>query len=155
MSAVRQQIVIVDARNEARLLDIGSGEIGGTVLQLTDTVTDITFSRNRSRVLFKVGQWIHRALVTPDGLVWTDAARAPNSLQGSRMAIDSSRPAIDAGDGDRVLVLTRDTGFAKIAEINFDYDSGPALFGNRRELIAEWNDKVRGEAPTGFVPEGF
>ncbi len=155
VSAVRQQIVIVDARNEARLLDIGSGEIGGTVLQLPDTVTDITFSRNRSRVLFKVGQWIHRALVTPNGLVWTDAARAPNSLQGSRMAIDSSRRVTDTGNGDRVLVLTRDTGFVKIAEINFDYDAGPALFGNRRELIAEWADKVRGKTPTGFVREGF
>jgi hypothetical protein len=51
--------------------------------------------------------------------------------------------------------LTRDTGFARIAELHFDYDEGPALFGKRRELIGEWSSKVRGEAPIGFVREGF
>jgi hypothetical protein len=56
---------------------------------------------------------------------------------------------------DRVLVLTRDTGFAAIAEIHFNYDNGPALFGNRRNLITEWTRKVRGEMPIGFVREGF
>jgi hypothetical protein len=54
-----------------------------------------------------------------------------------------------------VLVLTRDTGFAAIAEIHFNYDTGPALFGNRRNLITEWTRKVRGETPIGFVREGF
>jgi hypothetical protein len=58
-------------------------------------------------------------------------------------------------ENDRVLVLTRDTGFAKIAELHFDYDAGPALFGNRKNLIAEWTRKVRGETPIGFVREGF
>lgn len=153
VSATRQKIVIVDSLNAARLLDIGSGEVGSTVLQLPDTVTDITFSRNQAHVLFKVGYWIHRALVTPDGLIWTDAARAPKSLPGSRLAIDRSRGT--SGDGDRVLVLTRDTGFAKIAEIHFAYDAGPILFGNRRELIAEWSRKLRGNTPIGFVREGF
>ncbi len=157
ISLARQQIVIVDAKNEARLLDIESGDIGSTVLQLPDSVRDIAFSRNDSRVLFNVGRWIHRALVTPDGLVWTDAVRAPKLLKGSRMAIDKSRPSIanDEGDHDRVLVLTRDAGFARIAEIHFNYDAGRALFGNRRELIAEWTRKVRGEAPIGVVREGF
>jgi WD40 repeat protein len=162
VSTARQQIVIVDARNEARLLDIGSGRIGATVLQLPDAVTDIAFNRNEARVLFKIGHWIHRALVTPDGLIWTDAVRAPKSLRGSRMAIDRSRRASaaaagsrDGSEDDRVLVLTRDTGFAKIAEIHFNYGAGPALFGNRRELTAEWTRKVRGETPIGLVREGF
>jgi WD40 repeat protein len=161
-SVARQQIVIVDGQNEARLLDIRSGRFGTTVLQLPDVVTEIAFSRYESRVLFKVGQWIHRALVSPEGLVWTDAIRAPKSLKGSRMAFD--RSDLDATgridlraetENDRVLVLTRDTGFAAIAEIHFNYDTGPALFGNRRELIAEWTRKVRGEPPIGFVREGF
>ena len=58
-------------------------------------------------------------------------------------------------ENDRVLVLTRDTGFAQIAELHFDYDAGPALFGNRRNLLTEWTRKVEGEAPIGFVREGF
>jgi len=98
--------------------------------------------------------------VSPNGLVWTDAIRAPKSLSGSRMAFD--RHSISDRDGlhgdhenDRVLVLTRDTGFAEIAELHFNYDAGPSLFGNRRNLIAEWTRKVRGETPIGFVREGF
>lgn len=159
-SAIRQQIVIVDGRNEARLLDISSGRIGSTVLQLPDTVTEIAFSRSEARVLFKTGLWIHQALVSPAGLVWADAIRAPKSLSGSRMAFDrqaiADKEALHGDyENDRVLVLTRDTGFAKIAEMHFDYDAGPALFGNRGGLIAEWTQKVRGEIPIGFVREGF
>ena len=162
VSVARQQIVIVDARNEARLLDIRSGRIGTHVLQLPDPVTEIAFSRSDARVLFKTGSWIHRALLSPDGLVWTDAIRAPKSLSGSRMAFDRGGQTGSDNDGlhgypdnDRVLVLTRDTGFAEIAELHFDYDAGPALFGNRSKLIAEWSRKVRGETPIGFVREGF
>ena len=153
VSVTRQKIVIVNGRNEARLLDISNGSVGSSVLQLPDTVTEIAFSRNEARVLFKTGLWIHRALVSPARLIWTDAIRAPKSLSGSRMAFDHQ--AIANSEDDRVLVLTRDTGFAKIAEIHFNYDEGPALFGNRRNLIAEWARKVRGETPIGFVREGF
>jgi hypothetical protein len=159
-SVIRQQIVIVDGRNQARLLDIGSGRIGTTLLQLPNMVTEMAFSRSEARMLFKTGLWIHRALVLPAGLVWTDAVRAPKSLYGSRMALDrqltADKEALHGDyESDRVLVLTRDTGFAKIAEIHFDYDAGPALFGNRRNLITEWTQKVRGETPIGFVREGF
>jgi WD40 repeat protein len=159
-SVTRQQIVIVDASNEARLLDIRSGGVGSSVLQLPDTVTEIAFSRSDARVLFKTGLWIHRALLSPGGLHWTDAIRAPKSLSGSTMAFDHQASTNNDGlhedyENDRVLVLTRDTGFAKIAELHFDYDAGPALFGNRKNLIAEWTRKVRGETPIGFVREGF
>ncbi len=153
-------MVIVDGQNQARLLDIRNGRIGTTGLQLPDTVTEIAFSRNEARVLFKTGLWIHRALVSPAGLIWTDATRAPKSLSGSRMAFDRQGIADEGGlhavhGNDRVLVLTRDTGFAEIVEIHFDYDAGPALFGNRQNLIDEWTRKVRGETPIGFVREGF
>ena len=159
-STTRQQMVIVDGQNQARLLDIRNGRVGTTGLQLPDTVTEIAFSRNEARVLFKTGLWIHRALVSPAGLIWTDATRAPKSLSGSRMAFDRQGIADEGGlhavhGNDRVLVLTRDTGFAEIVEIHFDYDAGPALFGNRQNLIAEWTRKVRGEMPIGFVREGF
>jgi hypothetical protein len=153
-------MVIVDGQNQARLLDIRNGRVGTTGLQLPDTVTEIAFSRSEARVLFKTGLWIHRALVSPAGLIWTDATRAPKSLSGSRMAFDRQGIADEGGlhadhGNDRVLVLTRDTGFAEIVEIHFDYDAGPALFGNRQNLIAEWTRKVRGDTPIGFVREGF
>jgi WD40 repeat protein len=162
VSVARQQIVIVNSRNEARLLDIRNGRVGNSLLQLPDPVTEIAFSRGDARALFKSGPWIHRALLTPDGLVWTDAIRAPKSLSGSRMAFDRGDLAASGddklhgtADSDRVLVLTRDMGFARIAELHFNYDDGPALFGNHHNLIAEWSRKVLGEKPIGFVREGF
>jgi hypothetical protein len=161
VSVARQQIVIVNDQFEARLLDLRNGGVGTRMLQLPDPVSEIAFSRGDARVLFKTGAWIHRALLTPDGLLWTDAIRAPKSLSGSRMAFDSrDRSGGDVNthgnaDSDRVLVLTRDTGFARIAELHFNYDEGPALIGNRNDLIAEWSRKVGGEKPIGFVREGF
>jgi len=162
VSVARQQVVIVDGRSEARLLDIRSGGVGSSILQLPDPVTEIAFSRNNTRVLFKAGAWIHRALLSPDGLYWTDAIRAPVSLTGSRMAFDQGDRAGAGEDGlhsgidnDRVLVLTGDSGFARIAELHFEYDEGPALFGSRQSLLAEWTRKIRGETPIGFVREGF
>jgi len=155
-------VVIVNGRNEARILDLRNGDVGTSVLQLPDPVTEIAFSHNNARVLFKAGAWIHRALLSPDGLYWTDAIRSPMSLNGSRMAFDpgdrvesGATGPHDGGDSDRVLVLTRDSGFARIAELHFAYDEGPALFGNRRSLVAEWSRRIRGETPIGFVREGF
>jgi len=154
-SIARQQIVIVDGGNEARLLDIASGAVGTSTLRLPDAVTEVAYSRDNSRVLFKTGSWIHRALIAPDGLYWSDAVRAPKSLTGSRMAFDPGSAGHGGAGNDSVLVLTRDTGLARIAELHFDYDAGPALVGNRHELLDEWTRKIRGETPIGFVREGF
>jgi hypothetical protein len=57
--------------------------------------------------------------------------------------------------GDRVLMLTRDGGFAELAELRFSYTAGPTLFGNRTGLLAEWSEKLNGPALSGFFREGF
>jgi hypothetical protein len=58
---------------------------------------------------------------------------AGGSLQG-----DSSADSL----GNRVLLLTRDTGFAEVAMVDFTYGSGPTLFGSRELLLQEWRGKL-------------
>lgn len=161
VSPERQLVVIVDDQNRAKLLDPADGGFGASNLVLPDIVTDIAFSPSESRVIFKTARWVHRTLVSPGGLIWTDALRAPRSVGGSGMVFDSrieSAPGdghISDLTGDRILILTTDTGFAELAELRFSYSSGPTLFGNRTGLVAEWTEKLRGPALSGFVREGF
>jgi hypothetical protein len=161
VSRERQLLVLVDAENHARLLDPADGRIGAAILELPDAVVDIAFSPSESRVIFRTARWIHRALVSPGGLIWVDALRAPTALGGSKMVFDLhyEEPAdnghISDPSGDRVLILSRDSGFAELAELRFSYRSGPTLFGNRTGLLAEWSEKLNGPAVSDIVREGF
>ncbi|MFQ6004785.1 MAG: AAA-like domain-containing protein [Woeseia sp.] len=142
MSPNGQQLIIVDAQHVALSLNISSGTVGTAKLTLPDTVTDIVFSPSESRAIIRTGRWIHRVGISPGGLIWLDAIRAPKALAGSQ--------AIQVGDpfGDRVLLLTRDSGFPEVAELRFSYSIGPALFGNKDELLAEWREKLGVQIPT-------
>jgi WD40 repeat protein len=161
IAPTRQQIVLVDERNQVTLLDPRDGRVGSDILSLPEKVDEVEFSPNESRVLFKTGRWIHRAIVAPTGLIWTDTVRAPKSMQGSRMVFNQ-RPEGAAGQtqaadqsGDRVFILTNDTGSAELAEIRFSYSDGPAMFGSKASLLREWNEKLHGSATNAFVREGF
>jgi len=155
----RQQIVVVDSLNHVRLLDPRDGRVSTEVLELPNRVADVAFSPNESRVLFRTGRWLHRALVSPAGLIWTDSIRAPKALHGSGMAFDVAKGAPGQPgsglSGDRVLILTRGTGATELTELRFDYSAGPALFGTRAELLGRWTERLRGPTPSGFVREGF
>ena len=148
ISRNQQQLVLVDSLNQALLVNLRNGRVGDAVLQLPDAVSDIIFSPSESRVLLKTARWIHRAGVSPGGLFWLDAVRAPKALPGSRMAFDlaggpaPTATALPPVPGDTVMLLTRDTGFAQVAEITFSHSIGPALLGNREQLLAEWRRKL-------------
>jgi hypothetical protein len=136
-------LVIVDTQNVAQLLDIESGDIGTSTLTFPDAVSDVLFSPSDSRALFRTGRWIHRAGVSPSGIIWLDAIRAPKALAGSTIVFDQRMPGGD-GDpfGDRVMLLTRDAGFPEVAELRFSHTDGPALFGNKDKLLDEWRTKL-------------
>jgi WD40 repeat protein len=155
-TTARQNIVLVDSQNQVRVLDPRDGQVGSEVLTLPDSVSDIAFSPNESRVIFRTGRWLHRSLLTPAGLVWTDSIRSPKSIGGSRMVLDGGDAAGQGGNqsGDRILVLSRVTGAAELVELHFSYSEGPALFGSRPELLRDWTERLKGPAPTGFLPEG-
>jgi hypothetical protein len=142
ISPKQRQLVLVNGLNEARVLDIGTGRVSEQALAMPDIVTDIVFNATESRVLLRTPRWLHRAAVSPSGLHWLDAIRAPKALAGSSMVLDNEQSTVAAGDRDGVLVLTRETGFAEVAELRFDYSSGPVLVGNRDDLLAEWRKRL-------------
>ncbi len=155
----RNQIVVVDALHKVRLLEPQNGTVSSEILRLPGPVSDIAFSPNESRALFRTGRWIHRALVAPSGLIWTDSLRAPKAFAGSAMVFDRSQQGSGMQDnmsGNRVLVLARDTGLPELTELRFDYADGPSLFGSNVTLLAEWTERLRGVlATSAFVREGF
>ena len=155
----RQQIILVNAQNEARLLQPANGRVSSDVLLLPAIVTDVAVSPNESRVLFRTGRWVHRAVITPAGLLWTDSIRAPKALHGSRMVFDMSQDPANGGggnlSGDRVLILARDTGATELSELRFSYSDGPALFGSRVELLNQWTEQLQGPTASDFSREGF
>jgi hypothetical protein len=155
ISPRKQFLVIVDSTDKAQLLNLETGRIGASHLQLPDSATDIVFSPNETRVLLRTARWIHRAGVSPAGLSWLDAARTPKVMTGSQMVFERDAPLRESsnddtsGDplGNRVLLLTRDAGFAEVAVVDFAYESGPTLFGSREQLLQEWRAKLGIEAP--------
>lgn len=138
-----RRLVIVDARHVAQLLNIESGVIGAATLSLHDAVSDILISPTESRALFHTGRWVHRVGISPGGLIWLDAIRAPKALAGSKIVFDN-RFQQDTGDpfGDRVMLLTREAGFPEVAILQFNHTDGPALFGNKDKLLDEWHRKL-------------
>ncbi len=156
ISATRRQMVLVDALNQARLLNLGNGQMAETPLQLPNAVSDIVFIPNGSAVLFKTYGWIHRAGLTPSGLMWLAAIRAPRALAGSRMVFDERESPATGADGvvplaeepgDRVILLTRDTGFAEVAELHFSHSRGLALVGNKASLLRDWRSRLGRDVP--------
>jgi hypothetical protein len=151
VSPTGAKLVLVNASNEARSLDLRSGRVSELTLAMPDAVSDILFNIGETRVLLRTPRWIHRAGLTGSGLVWMDAIRAPKAMPGSRMILDPNRNVTnlqaaaqndDLRDNDKLLILTRETGFAEIAELQFDYSDGPSLIGNRVDLLEEWRSKL-------------
>jgi len=148
ISTGRHLLVLVNADNVAQVFDIRNGTVGSIKLELPDAVTDIVFSPTGSDVLFRTSRWIHSADLSRAGLTWRGAVRAPQSLPGSRMAFDlaGEQATTDGAPSTRiphrVLLLTRDSGYAEIAELDFDYRSGGMIFGDRAELLELWRGKL-------------
>ncbi len=152
VSPVRQLMILADARHVVQVFDIGKGTIGTARLDLPDRITDILFSRNESQVLLRTSRWVHRADISRSGVLWRAAIRAPQALPGSAMVFDGRAQTASAGNSatdearavaDRgVLLLTREAGLAKVAELDFAHSTGAVLFGARTELLAEWRHKL-------------
>ena len=153
VSRTTRQLVLVDANDTAKVLDLRNGQVGRVQLQLPDKVKDIRFSPGQQRVLFRTARWIHRASASYTGLIWIDAIRAPKVMAGSRLAFeDSSSPASENWLGDRVTLLTRADGAVTIERLDFTFGAGPALIGNKDDLLREWRSKLMLPATELVVP---
>ncbi len=146
-----QKLVLVDAANTARLLNLQNGRIGAAELQLPDMARYVVFSPGESRVLFHTAGWIHRASVSMTGLTWLDSLRSPKPMSGSTLVFEPPLEQAEGGDteiksadplGNRVMLLTRDAGFAELAVVDFTFSTGPTVFGAHEQLLEEWRVKL-------------
>ncbi len=129
-------LAMVDDARIARLFSLVEGRLGARDIQLADDVDDVVFQANGTRVLFRTSRWIHRASATAGGLNWVDAMFAPPALPGSRIVFGPGR-----GGDELVTPVLRD-GSLQLATLRLVDTEGPGLFGNRDELIAEWQARL-------------
>ena len=140
-------LVVVDAANRAMQFGLAEGRLGEMILELPSTVEEVSFAPGGSRVLFRTQRWLHRASSARAGLVWLDAALAPQGLAGAGMVFGA------AGDGaaalaNRVYLPVPGNGFIRLAEVGVGELSGPGLFGNKDALLDEWRRKFGRERDT-------
>jgi len=132
-------LVLVDENNLAQQFDLAEGRIGDQTLQLPGAIDEVAFTPGGLRVLFRTTNWVHRASTSAMGLIWLDAILAPKALAHTRMVFGD--PQSDEA-GNRFYLPVAGNGFPRLAELNFIASQGPALFGNKDQLLDEWRGKL-------------
>jgi len=150
IASSRNLMLLIDVNNRAQVFDIEAGTVGTNRLELVDDVGDVLFNARESQVLLRTGRWVHRADVSPSGARWRSAVRAPRSIAGSGMVFDtsvrrSSTTGREVREENKVLLLTRDSGYLQIAELDFAHRRGPLASGDRDELLEAWSDKLNSD----------
>lgn len=76
--------------------------------------------------------------------MWLDSVFVPNALAGRQIVhggVSQSDPA-----AHRAYLPVVSDPFVKLVELGFRAPSSPGLFGNKDELLAEWQTKLNGES---------
>lgn len=136
-------LVLVDADNHASQFVLSEGQMSAGVLQLPGSVRDVTFTGD-GRVLMRTARWVHRISSSSAGLMWLDSAFVPNALPG-RQIVHGSRDPSDPAAHRAYLPVVRNA-FVEFVELGFRAPSSPGLFGNKDELLAEWQTKLHGHS---------
>ena len=134
-------LVLIDEDNLVRQFSLQEGRIGEAALQLPSSVEGVAFAPGGSRVLFRTARWIHRAGSSPMGLIWMDAILGPKAANGAGMVFGPYSNAA-AATGSRLYVPVAGDTFVRLAELNFDDDQGSGLFGNKQQLLEDWNRRL-------------
>jgi len=135
-------LLFVDQNNVAQQFILSEGRIGERSVQLPGRVEEVTFAPSGSRVLLRTARWIHRASSAAAGLIWLDAVFIPRPVASARMVFGDANTSAAAPLGDRVYLPVARDGFVQLSEHDFDASRGPALFGNKDELLNEWRDRI-------------
>lgn len=139
---VRDRLLLIDDQNVARVYDVANGTLANASLNLPDRVADVLFVANDARVLIRTSRWVHSAAISASGIYWQNAVRLPQLLSGSSLSVESVSAAEPDAPNWRLLMLTRDAGFAEVAEIDFGGEQGVPLNGAPDELLAEWESRL-------------
>jgi len=135
-------LVLVDRNNLARQFNLAKGDVGQDELQLAGLVEEVKFAPGGTRVFFRTARWLHRASSSTAGLLWDDAALVPKTLAGARMVFGDPGSDVALRWGGRVLLPVPDDRFLRLQEIDFENETGTGLFGNRQQLLEEWQYRL-------------
>ena len=139
-------LVMVDQNNLAQQFILAEGRLGEQSLQIAGQVEEVSFAPSGARVIFRTSRWLHRASSASSGLRWLDAVFAPRSIGAARIVFGDAGVNKLAALGTRVYLPVAGEGHVQLAELNFDASRGPALFGNKDELLREWRRRFGLEA---------
>ncbi len=139
-------LVLVDDANLARQFDLEDGRIGEATLNLPSDVDEVAFTAGGLRVLFRTPNWVHRASSSASGLNWLDAVLAPKALASARMVFGDPKVDQAAALGNRFFLPVAADGYPRLAELSFSASHAQGLFGNKDELLYEWQRRL------AFVP---
>jgi WD40 repeat protein len=142
-------LVLVDGSNVAQQFDLEEGRIGDAMLRLPSDVDEVAFTPGGLRVLFRTPNWVHRASSSGAGLIWLDAVLAPKALASARIVFGDPRVDEAAALGNRFYLPVAADGYPRLAELSFSAAHAQGLFGNRGQLLEEWQRRLAFVAPQG------
>ena len=148
-------LILIDETNLASQLMLAESRIGDATLQLPSKVQEVVFDANGTRAYFRSSRWVHRASLSTNGLIWTDALFVPRPLNGAGIVYGDG--ATDSRAGHRLFLPTPKNGYIEIVELNFGGSSSTGLFGGREELLEEWRDRTTANplAESGPAPQAL
>jgi hypothetical protein len=131
-------LVLADGDGLASQFLLGEGRIGERTLRFPGPVEEITFSRSGARIFVRTARWTHRVSLAIDGMHWLDAAFSPKPLHGARIVFGLA----GTKTANYAYLPVARNGFVELAELAFPGSGGPALFGKKHELLAEWRERL-------------
>jgi len=133
-------LILVDQNNLASQFMLAEGRIGDSTLQLPSEVQEVVFDANAARAYFRSPRWVHRASLSTNGLIWTDALFVPRTLNGAGIVRGDGTPGSRASH--RMYIPIAKNSYVEIVELGFGGTSSTGLFGNKDELLKEWSDRI-------------
>jgi WD40 repeat protein len=141
-------LILVDQSNLASQFMLAEGRIGGSTLQLPSEVQEVVFDSNAARAYFRSPRWVHRASLSTNGLIWTDALFVPRTLSGAGIVRGDGTPGSRVSQ--RMYLPIARNSYIEIAELGFGGTAATGLFGNKDELLNEWRERIIASPLEGF-----
>jgi len=133
-------LILVDQDNVASQFILAEGRIGDSTLQLPSEVQEVVFDSNASRAYFRSPRWVHRASLSTNGLIWSDALFVPRTLSGAGLVRGDGTP--ESLVSHRMYLPIARNSYIEIVELGFRGTTSTGLFGNKDELLKDWRARI-------------
>jgi WD40 repeat protein len=133
-------LVLIDRNNLASQFVLSESRIGDATLQLPSDVLDLAFDSNGARVYFRAARWVHRVSSSQSGLNWMDAQFVARPLNGAGLVRGNGTD--ESKSGHKMYLPVASNSYIELVELSFSGSTSPGLFGNRFDLVKEWQSRV-------------